>query len=250
MKIMNNIIKRLFLVYIQMLPPLITSKGIFARKLLFCACVLFTFSSAWCQQSKSLFYTGSIKMKEKDSLEFSQCAKAQYIGADVKVLFFKKNILIDSLFTKANDYTTWHDTVSFTVNVPEILYNKSESVRIVPKHVVGCQVKGTRGTIEMNVPGDSKVDRRVKVKFKSNPAGSAVFLIPKFLWERNAALSARNEDALNKYRVVQGDTPVWCDVQEYVYISLFKRNNKYISLEYSANHKVAVDSVYANFTVR
>jgi len=165
----------------------------------------------------------------------------------VKIVFMKNDMIYDSLFQEVTKYTKWKDSILFAVSISKQLYDNSDSIVISPTHKFFCVREGTRDILPLFSEGDENKIRNIKLKFISNPASSVVYLIPKIIWERNPLLAAKNENALNQYKLANGITPVWTPVQEYVYIALFKNKGKYIDIQCSPSYKNPIDSVYADF---
>ena len=219
-------------------------------KIILISIFLSFFLKAQSQDSVKLFYISKIVAGEKDSLRLTQCDHILYRGALVKVLFFRNEITVDSLFKSVSGWTKWKDSVILNIDISQQIYNKSDSIVIIPTHQFLCKTRGVRGSLPLNLEGEEKRIRNIKIKFISNPTSAVVYLVPKVIWERNPQLIAKNENALNQYKIANGITPVWSPVQEYVYIALFKYNGKYIDMQCSPTHKNPIDSVYADFIRR
>lgn len=207
-------------------------------------------TTAYSQDSLKLFYLNKVTNSKSDSLNLSECRKIIYKGTTVEINLFRNNEIINKFYAEASDFRFWKDSVFFSFNVSRSLYENIDSIAVHPLHHLVCEGRnGNRGPEKVEMEGSGNVIRNIDIKFYSNPPGAVVYLIPKLIWERTPRL-IKNDILLNRYRVYSGITPVWSKVQEYVYIALFRYNNKYRIIECRPTHFNPVDSVYADFLIR
>ena len=220
-----------------------------AKALLF---ALFTvlMMKASSQDSLHLFYISKVSLTKSDSADVAQCTKKEYKGVSLEINLLSKTGSTETIYTTGKDYRWWEDSVFFSYTVPAALYKQADSVVIHPTYHVACSgLKGNRGVENVDAEGKESTVRNITLKFVSNPPGASVYLIPKMIWERTPGLNGRskNENLLSRYTIYSGVTPVESTAQEYVYIALFKLNNRYVPVECSPTHFKTDDSVFANF---
>lgn len=219
-------------------------------KTFFCLLLTLFILKASAQDSLHLFYISKIYLTKDDSAEIVQCKKADYKSVSLRLDLFSRNNPTETLYVTGNNYRWWKDSVFFSYTAPAALYKSSDSVIIHPTFHVACSgLQGNRGVENVEAEGKESTVRNITLKFVSNPPGANVYLIPKMIWERTPGLNgkSKNENLLSRYTIYSGVTPVESTAQEYVYIALFKLNNRYVSVECSPTHFKTDDSVFANF---
>jgi hypothetical protein len=151
---------------------------------------------------------------------------------------------LDSLFFMSNDLHVYHDSIFFSLSVPE-KYLAEGRVTLSP--IYYPQIKNNKGNPPNYLLGNVQSLNRITVKIKSDPSGATVFFVPKFLWEQDSRLQKYNLQALSPFIVSAGSTTVTTNVQEYVYIAVFMLKNKYSELQYAPNHLNPIDSISTTF---
>ena len=69
-----------------------------------------------------------------------------------------------------------------------------------------------------------------KVRLESDPPGAAVYLVPKWVFERDPSMLT-DQDKMRQYRVPEGDTPVDTRAREMVYVVVFVRDGNVVTRE-------------------
>jgi hypothetical protein len=151
---------------------------------------------------------------------------------------------LDSIFVMSNDLHVYHDSIFFSLSVPE-KYLAEGRVTLGP--IYYPQTKNNKGNPPNYLLGNVQPLNRITVKIKSEPSGATVFFVPKFLWEQDGRLQKYNSQALSPFIVSTGSTTVTTNVQEYVYIAVFMLKNKYSTLQYAPNHLNPIDSISTTF---
>ena len=207
-------------------------------------------SGGYAQDSLHLFYISKITLTQSDSANIAQCTKKDYKSVFLQINLLSKTGSSETIYATGKDYRWWKDSVFFSYTVPAAFYRQADSIIIHPTFHVACTgVNKNRGVENVDAEGKESTVRNITLKFVSNPPGANVYLIPKMIWERTPGLNGRskNENLLSRYTIYSGVTPVESTAQEYVYIALFKLNNRYVPVECSPTHFKTDDSVFANF---
>ena len=199
------------------------------------------------QKDVKFYYSGLVTLK--DSAWLKHYGPPNLTSLTVKLVFINSKNQKDSLYRDIYHLTKKNDSVFFEVLVPKTIIEKSDGVRIDPTYHFNCPGL-IRGSYSVNADGKSTSENVMQLKLKSSPEGSIVYLIPKYIWETNSRVRAKNSTALAEYRIWSGITPVWASVQEYVYISLFQYKDQFLSIECSPVHTKQIDSVYVEFQRR
>ena len=191
-----------------------------------------------CQNMIRLYFNQKLPINQSNKVH-----NLRFQSVTAQIYLTKDRIKTDSIFIESDDFSIWKDTVSFSVAVPTSFINKAKEISMLPLYNTTYITK-TKGDKPIQLRGKLETVNQIKLKIKSEPSGAIVFLIPKFLWERNPLFQKHDQNLLSHYIVASGPTTTYANVQEYVYIAVFLYKNIFKNIECSPNHISPVDSIF------
>jgi len=201
-------------------------------------------SVTFAQVPKRLYFIEKVNIKELMKNAFPDIDKPQIASVAVELYSYKNGIKQDSLTLHADNLYTWKDSVAFRVNVPES-YFADQKISLQP--IYHLKKNGKKGNLPSYVVGNEQMVNPLLLKIKSNPSGAKVYLVPKLYWDRNPDFAKFKTDALFLYQVSEGVTTVTTYVQEYVYIAVFKYQDRFLTMPCTPNHLHKSDSLFVDF---